>query len=37
MRLDMQKIADIAAHNRGGMRIGMDVDLHYGLTGPSCC
>src|SRR5271166_5947050 len=35
--LDMQNLADIPADNLGGTRIGMDVDLHYGLTRPSSC
>ncbi len=31
----MQNLADIPADNRGSTRIGMDVDPHYGLIGPS--
>ncbi len=33
----MQNLGDIPADNRTSTRIGMDVDLHYGLTGLSFC
>jgi hypothetical protein len=35
--LDMQNLADTPADNRGSTRIGIDVDLHCGLTGSSFC
>jgi hypothetical protein len=35
--VDMDNLADIPADDRTGPRIGMDVDLHYGLSGPSFC
>src|ERR1700745_750941 len=35
--LDTQNLADIPADNRGSTRIGVDVDLHQGWTGPSSC
>jgi hypothetical protein len=37
MRLNMHNLAYIPADNHGSTRIGMDVDLHHGLTGPSFC
>src|ERR1035438_6572730 len=35
--LDVRNLAEVPADKRGSTRIGMDVHLHYGLTGPGFC